>query len=74
MPDHSHAGVTITGLFHDLVLKRSSVAVVWGDDPDKPMDLPIPYGCALDDIPAKAEKAMRVLSDVAATIKVKLPK
>jgi hypothetical protein len=74
VPDHCHAGVTITGLFHDLALKRSSVSVVWGDDPDKRMNLPIPCGCALDDIQAEAEKAMRVLSDVIATISVKLPK
>jgi hypothetical protein len=56
MADHSHTCVTITGLFHDLVLKRSSVSVVWSDDPDKRMNLPIPYGCALDDIQAEAER------------------
>ena len=74
MADHSQASVTITGLFHDLLLKRSSVSVVWGDDPDKRMNLPIPYGCSLDDLQAEAEKAMRELSDVTATIAVKLPK
>ena len=26
--------VTITGLFHDLVQKRSSVSVIWGDNPE----------------------------------------
>jgi hypothetical protein len=42
MPDYSQSSVTITGLFHDLLLKRSSVSVVWGDDPEKRLNLPVP--------------------------------
>lgn len=37
------------------------------------MNLPVPYGCTLDDIQAEAEKAMRELSDITAVIAVKLP-
>jgi hypothetical protein len=74
MVDHSQASVIITGLFHDLALKRSLVSVVWGDDPEKRMSLPVPFGCSLDDVHAEAEKAVRGLSEVTATISVKMPK
>jgi hypothetical protein len=66
--------VVITGLFHDLIKKQSSVSVVWGNDPEKRMGLPVPYGCPLDELQAEAEKAMRELSSVTATIAVELPK
>jgi len=76
MSDHSLASdsVAITGLFHDLVLKRSSVSVVWANDPEKRLGLPVPYGCSLDDLQAEAEKAMRELSNVTAKIAVRMPK
>jgi len=56
-----------------LVLKRASVSVIWGDDPEMRLGLPV-YGCALDDIQAEAEKAMCELSDVSAKIAVTMPK
>ena len=66
MADHSLSGasVTFTGVFHDLVLKRSHVSVVWGNDPEKRLGLPVPYGCSLDDLQVKAEKAVRELSGI----------
>jgi len=70
----SAASVVITGLFHDLTLKRSTVSVVWDNDPAKRMGLPVPYGCSLDDLQAEGEKALRELSDVTARIAVELPK
>jgi len=75
MADHSLSSdsVTVTGLFHDLMLKRSSASVVWANDTEKRLGLPVPYGCALHDIQAEAEKAMRELSDIA-KIAVNLPK
>jgi hypothetical protein len=48
--------------------------VVWGNDPERRMGLPVPYGCSLDALKAEAEKAMREWSEVAATIAVELPK
>jgi hypothetical protein len=62
------------GLFCDLTLTRSTIPVVWGNDPDKRMGLPVPYGCSLDELQAEAEKAMRELSEVAARIAAELPK
>ena len=38
------------------------------------MGLPVPYGCALEDIQAEAEKAMRELSSISGSIAVNLPK
>jgi hypothetical protein len=73
MADHSQASVIITGLFHDLVLKRSLVSVVWGDDPEKRLSLPVAFGCSLDDVQAEAEKAVRGLSEITATVSVKMP-
>jgi hypothetical protein len=72
MADHSQASVIITGLFHDLMLKRSLVSVVWSDDSEKRLSLPVPYGCSLDDVQAEAEKAVRGLSEVTATISIKI--
>ena len=66
--------VTITGLFHDLTKKVSSVSVIWGDNPEMRMGLPVPYGCALQDLQAEAEKSMREFSTIAAKIAVNLPK
>ena len=70
----SAGSVVITGLFQDLTLKRSTASVVWDNDPDKRLGLPVPYGCSLEDLQAEAEKAMRELSEVAAKIAVELPK
>jgi hypothetical protein len=74
MADQSQASVIITGLFHDLMLKRSLVSVVWSDDSEKRLSLPVPYGCSLDDVQAEAEKAVRGLSEVTATISIKMSK
>jgi hypothetical protein len=76
MADHSLSGasVIITGLFHDLTQKRSHVSVVWENDPEKRLGLPVPYGCSLADIQVEAEKAVRELSKVTSTISVEMPK
>lgn len=63
-------GVTVTGLFHDFVNKRSSVSVVWDSEPDKRLSLLVPYGCALDRVQAEAEKAVRALASEIAVIPV----
>ncbi|NVN88149.1 MAG: hypothetical protein HXX15_18875 [Rhodopseudomonas sp.] len=45
------AGVKITGLFHDLVRKWSTVSVVWEDDPEKAIR---ELASAIATIPVKA--------------------
>lgn len=55
----SAGSVVITGLLHDLALKRSTVSGVWGNDTEKRPSLPVPHGHWLDDLQAEAEKAMR---------------
>lgn len=59
MTEHS---ASIVGLSHDLRLKKSFVRVVWDDEADKSLSLPVPFGCSLEDLPAEAEKAVRALS------------
>ena len=72
MSDQRRAGVKIIGLFHDLVRKRSTVSVVWEDDPEKALHLVVPFGCPLDDVQAEAEKAIRELASAIATTPVRV--
>ena len=65
------ATVTVAALTHDLIRKRSLVTMVWDDDPEKRVALPVPYGCGLDRVQAEAEKAMRALSAETGSISVK---
>ena len=37
------ATVTVAALTHDLIRKRSLVTMVWDDDPEKRVALPVPY-------------------------------
>jgi len=62
--------VTIAALTHDLVRKRSIVTLVWDNDPEKRVALPVSFGCQLSDVQAEAEKAMRALSAETAVIAV----
>lgn len=62
--------ITVAALTHDLVRKLSLVTLVWDDDPEKAVSLPVPFGCGLDAVQAEAEKAMRGLSAETATIAI----
>ena len=68
------ASVTVAALTHDLIHKRSIVSLVWDDDPEKRVALPVSFGCALDKLQAEAEQALRGLSAETATISVNFPK
>jgi hypothetical protein len=74
MPSNHPPSVTVTSLFHDLVNKRSSVSVVWDSEPEKRLNLPVPYRCSLDAVQAEAEKAVRALAAEIAVIPVSLAK
>jgi hypothetical protein len=63
-------GVTVTSLFHDFVNKRSSVPVVWDTEPEKRLNLLVPYQCDLATVQAEAEKAVRALASEIAVIPV----
>jgi hypothetical protein len=67
MPSRS---VTVAALTHDLVRKRSVATLIWDDDPEKRVALPVPFGCSLDQVRTEAEKALRDLSAETATIAV----
>ena len=60
----------LTALSHDLYAKRSVVAIVWSDDPDKSLALFVPFGCTIEDACEEALKAVRALSAELATIPV----
>lgn len=62
--------VTVAALTHDLVRKRSIVTLVWDDDPEKRVALPVPFGCGLNSAQVEAEKALRDLSSETAFIAV----
>jgi hypothetical protein len=50
--------------------KRSLVTLMWDDDPEKAVSLPVPFGCSLDRVQAEAETALRGLSAETATIAI----
>ena len=60
----------LTALTHDLTRKRSFVRLVWDDEAEKAVSLPVPFGCGLDVAQNEAEKALRALSAEIATISV----
>jgi hypothetical protein len=62
--------VTVVALSHDLSRQRSIVTLVWTDDLEKSVALPVPYGCSLDNVQAEAEKALRSLSCETANLRV----
>lgn len=62
---------TIVGLNHDLRGKKSYVQLVWDDEADKRLSLPVPFGCSLEDLPAEADKAVRALSAETAALMIK---
>jgi hypothetical protein len=70
MPSEKPPSVTVTSLFHDFVNKRSSVSVVWDSEPDKRLNLPVPYRCSLEAVQAEAENAVRALAAEIAVIPV----
>jgi len=74
MSSDKSPSVTVTSLFHDLVNKRSSVSVIWDSEPEKRLNLPVPYRCSLDAVQAEAEKAVRALATEIAVIPVNLAK
>ena len=63
-------GVTLTGVYHDLTKRRSTVHVVWDDGSERRLGLEVRFGCSLDDAQAEAEKAVRALAVEIAAIPV----
>ena len=67
----SQQAVIIVGVHHDLARKQSVARLVWDGEPEKGLSLPVPFGCALADLPDAAEKAVRALSGELAVIPVR---
>ena len=66
--------MTVVALTHDLIRKRSIVTVIWDDDAEKSVALPVSFACDLNSVRAEAEKAVRELSAETASISVNAPK
>ena len=63
----------ITDLHRDVLRKRSFVTVVWENDPEKCLGLPVPRDCMLARLKPETEKAVRALADELASATVKGP-
>ena len=62
--------ITVAALTHDFLRKRSIVTLVWDDDPEKMIALPVLFGCGLDRVQSEAKKALRGLSAETAAITI----
>jgi hypothetical protein len=49
------------GLSRDVLRNRTYVTVVWKDDPEKQLGLPVPLDCTFDALRAETEKALQAL-------------
>ena len=67
------SGITITQVVHDLQKRNSYVTMVWDDQPEKRLGLPIPYATKLEDIAAEAHKALKAFATETAAALPKLP-
>jgi hypothetical protein len=63
----------ITGLHRDVIKKRSFVAVVWENDPEKRLGLPVPFDCKLEDLRSETEKAVGALAEELASATIEGP-
>jgi hypothetical protein len=70
--DLQMSGMRVISLTHDLHRKRSLALLVWEDDPEKKLSVPVPFGCSLENVSEAAEKAVRELSREIAAIPVLL--
>ena len=52
----------IKSLHRDILSNRTFVEVIWKDDPEKRLGLPVPFDCQLDNLKAETEKAVKALA------------
>jgi hypothetical protein len=55
------ATLKIEGLSRDVLKKRAHVTVVWADNPEKRLGLPVPFDCERDALRTETQKALRAL-------------
>ena len=70
MSDVEVGPAIISGLYHDLLAKRSLVTLTWEKLPGKRLTLDVPFGCALSDLPGETERALRGFSVEIATMPI----
>ena len=59
--ESSMATLRIEGLSREFLKKRAYVTIVWTDDPEKRLGLPVPFDCPIDALKTETEKALRAL-------------
>ena len=64
--------ITVIAPTHDFLHNRSIATLVWDDDLEKRLTLPVVYGCGFEQVQSEAEKAVRGLSQETATITINL--
>ena len=52
----------IEALHRDILRNRSFVTVVWKDDPEKRLGLPVSFNCQLDNLKMETENAVKPLA------------
>jgi hypothetical protein len=52
----------IEGLHRDVLRNRSFVTVVWKDESEKRLGLPVPFDCQPDNLKVETEKAVKALA------------
>ncbi len=55
------ATLKIEGLSRDILKKRTHVTIVWADNLERRLGLPVPFDCQLDALRAETEKALHAL-------------
>jgi hypothetical protein len=59
--EHAMTTLKIEGLSRDFIKKRTHVTVVWADNPEKRLGLPVPFDCDPADLRTETAKAVRAL-------------
>jgi hypothetical protein len=63
----------IIGLHRDILRKRSFVTIIWKDNPEQQLGLPVPHDCTLEQLKSETEKAVQALADELASAIVEGP-
>lgn len=62
--------VRLLTLTHDFLKKRSIALLVWENDPEKKIAVPVAFGCGVNEVRAEAERAVRALASELSAIRI----
>jgi len=67
------AKITVAQIIHDLRSRKSYVTVIWKDQEEKKLGLPIPFGTKIEDIEAATHKAIEAFQKELGQVSIKVP-